>query len=63
MDGKITKIFREKGFSFLRGSDGKEYFAHRSQAPDFDGFREGDAVTFTPAESPKGPRANDVRLA
>ena len=63
MVGKVTKIFREKGFAFVRGSDNKEYFAHRSQAPDFDGFREGDAVEFTPTDTPKGPRATEVSLA
>jgi cold shock CspA family protein len=63
MNGKVTKIFREKGFLFARGDDSKEYFVHRSQAPDFDGFREGDAITFTPSDTPKGLRAVDVRLA
>jgi cold shock protein len=52
------------GFWFIAAGDGSEYFFHQSgcQTP-FNELREGRAVTFEQGQGPKGPRAENVRLA
>ena len=65
MNGRIKRIVGDKGFGFITGSDGNEYFFHQSacaQTP-FDDLREGQAVTFDRGQGPKGPRGENVRLA
>lgn len=66
MTGKIVRLVRDKGFGFLRGSDGKEYFFHRSaiQNAEWDSVQEGAPISqFIDADGPKGPRAESVFLA
>ena len=48
MNGTIKRIVSDKGFGFILGSDGNEYFFHNSACRDtrFDALREGQAVTF-----------------
>jgi CspA family cold shock protein len=65
MNGSIKRLVRDKGFGFILGSDGSEYFFHNSactQTP-FDQMREGQNVTFEKGQGPKGPRAENVRPA
>ena len=62
--GTIKRI-TDKGFGFIAAPDGVEYFFHQSActgAP-FDSMREGDTVTFTIGQGPKGPRAENVSPA
>lgn len=61
--GKIKKLNRERGFGFING-DGKDFFFHRSEVKDtdFDSLTEDQAVDFDVQESPKGPRAVNVRV-
>jgi len=65
MNGTIKRLVSEKGFGFVAASDGNEYFFHQSACADgqFDQLREGQAVTFNTGQGPKGPRAENVRLA
>ncbi len=58
--GTVKILKPEKGFGFLRGTDGVEYFFHRSDAPEFDAFTVGMAVRFVPKDGTKGPRAEQV---
>ncbi len=62
--GKIKKLNRERGFGFISG-DGKDFFFHRSEVKDtdFDSLNENQTVEFDVQESPKGPRAVNVRVA
>lgn len=65
MTGTIKKLVGDKGFGFIRGEDGVEYFFHRSgvaAGEDFGRLKEGDSVSFLSAEGQKGPRAVDVEL-
>ena len=61
--GTIKRI-TDKGFGFIATDDGPEYFFHQSACTgtSFDDLREGQAVTFTVGEGPKGPRAENVSV-
>ena len=63
--GTIKRLVSEKGFGFVAASDGNEYFFHQSACVDgqFDQLREGQSVTFNTGQGPKGPRAENVRVA
>ena len=65
LSGTIKRLVSEKGFGFVAAQDGNEYFFHRSACTgmEFDDLREGQAVTFEKGQGPKGPRAENVRLA
>jgi CspA family cold shock protein len=60
MKGKV-KFFNElKGFGFIAGEDGKEYFVHSSGLNTGVTIKEGDTVTFVIEQGDKGPRAVKV---
>ena len=63
-NGTIKRI-TDKGFGFIAASDGTEYFFHQSACTGtpFDSLREGQTVTFTVGQGPKGPRAENVAPA
>jgi CspA family cold shock protein len=65
MTGTIKRLVSDKGFGFVAAGEGSEYFFHQSacNGVQFDDLREGQEVTFETGEGPKGPRAENVRLA
>jgi len=65
MNGTIKRLVSAKGFGFILGADGNEYFFHNSACSwtPFDELREGQAVTFEKGQGPKGPRGENVRVA
>jgi CspA family cold shock protein len=63
--GTIARILPAKGFGFITGEDGRDYFVHRSafsDGPSLEEISEGQAVTFDVVTSSKGPRAENVRV-
>jgi CspA family cold shock protein len=62
--GTIARLLIDKGFGFIRDDSGVEHFFHRSSVRGavFELLREGQQVEFTVEDSPKGPRAAEVRL-
>lgn len=61
-EGRIKKIIPERGFGFVRGEDGTEVFFHRTELTvDFDSLEEGQQVTYDVVNSPKGPRARNLK--
>ncbi len=64
-NGTIKRLVSGKGFGFVEAADGNEYFFHQSacNGVQFDDLREGQAVSFEKGQGPKGPRAENVRLA
>jgi CspA family cold shock protein len=63
--GTIIRIVSDKGFGFVEGTDGTEYFFHRTAVAgeDFAQLRQGDRVAFIPGEGAKGPRTEHVTRA
>ena len=62
-DGTIKRVVHERGFGFISGEDGTEYFFHRSAIPnDFDSLHPGQRVSFQVESGPRGPRASSVRV-
>jgi CspA family cold shock protein len=64
--GTIKKVVSDRGFGFITGEDGKDYFFHRDgldRSIDFDRLIGGEKVEFAIEQSPKGPRASNVRNA
>jgi len=64
MNGKVKLINAEKGFGFIVGADGKEYFFHRSALKNtqLEELQKGQEVEFEDSESSKGLRAEDVYI-
>jgi cold shock protein len=64
MNGTISRLLVDKGFGFIAGEDGQEYFVHRSaiRGEAFEQLREGQAVTFDASRGDKGLRAENVRV-
>lgn len=62
MKGKVKRLVRDKGFGFILGEDGQEYFFHKSAVKnaDFNGLDEGTEVEFEDAEGAKRLRAEDI---
>jgi CspA family cold shock protein len=63
MTGKIRTLRVDKGFGFIKGDGGSEYFFHQSAVygERLEDLREGDSVEFDVGQGPKGPRAENVR--
>lgn len=61
--GTVKRLVSDKGFGFVAAADGNEYFFHQTACADFQSLREGQSVTFQAGQGPKGPRAENVRLA
>ncbi|MGZ9161370.1 MAG: cold-shock protein [Candidatus Limnocylindrales bacterium] len=64
--GTIKRVVSDRGFGFIAAEDEKEYFFHRDgldSSLDFDRLVGGETVEFEVEQSPKGPRAKQVRKA
>ena len=61
-EGTIKKV-TEKGFGFIDTGGSKDLFFHMSnlEGVRFDELYEGQQVSFTEGQGPKGPRAENVR--
>ena len=62
-EGTIKKL-TDKGFVFINTGKEKDLYFHSSslQGVTFDDLREGQKVSYTESQSPKGPRAENVKL-
>ena len=63
-EGTIKRI-TDKGFGFIDNGTQRDMFFHSSalEGVSFDELQEGQRVTYDVGEGPKGPRAENVRLA
>jgi len=62
-EGTIKRL-TDKGFGFIETSPGKDLFFHMSavEGARFEDLRQGQRVSFTEGQGPKGPRAENVKL-
>ena len=60
MKGKVKFFDVTKGFGFIIGEDGNQYFVHSSALESGASLKEGDEVSFEIEEGNKGPRAAKV---
>jgi len=64
MEGTVKWFSDKKGFGFVTGGDGRDYFVHFSSIADtgkkYKSLREGAAVMFETGESDKGLVAQNV---
>lgn len=64
-NGTVKWFNEKKGFGFIEQEDGPDVFVHFSgiNGSGFKSLVEGDRVTFTVEQGPKGPSAVDVTVA
>jgi len=63
MNGTVKWFNVRKGYGFVEGEDGQDYFVHMSAVPDGVTLNEGDKVTFEAAETERGKQAQKIALA
>ena len=62
--GTIKKLITDKGFGFIEGERGELFFHHSAlEGTTIEALQEGQAVTYDEGRGPKGPRAENVKLA
>jgi cold shock protein len=62
MKGKVKWYNFKKGFGFISGEDGKDYFVHFTAVPQGVMLREEDEVNFEAAETDKGIQAQNITV-
>ena len=62
MEGTVKWFNESKGYGFIKGNDGNDYFAHfkEIQIEGYKILKEGQAVTFEASESEKGLVAMNI---
>lgn len=62
MEGTVKWFNSKKGYGFIQGEDGQEYFVHFSALGKGTFLRENDVVSFEAAENERGKQAKNVVL-
>ena len=60
MEGTVKFYNEKKGFGFISGDDGKDYFVHFSALPKGARLQTGEKVSFKPTEGDRGLKAEAV---
>jgi len=60
MKGTVKFFNNMKGFGFIAGEDGEEYFVHQTGLKDGVSLNENDAVEFEVEQGDRGPKAVNV---
>jgi len=62
MQGTVKFFNRKKGFGFISGEDGKDYFVHFTALAKGTFIRDNDVVSFDTGEGERGLKAENVQL-
>ena len=62
MEGTVKWFNSRKGFGFIQGEDGQDYFVHHSALPQGTFLKENDKVSFEATETDRGKQAKNVQL-
>ena len=63
-NGSIKKLVSDKGFGFMEGERGELFFHHSALVgTTIEALQEGQRVEYDEGQGPKGPRAENVKLA
>ena len=62
MEGTVKWFNQAKGFGFVTGDDGQEYFVHHAQVSKSALLREQSRVSFEVKDTEKGKQAQNVSL-
>ncbi|MFA6461181.1 MAG: cold shock domain-containing protein [Candidatus Woesearchaeota archaeon] len=62
MQGTVKFFNRKKGFGFISGEDGKDYFVHFTSLAKGTFIRDNDVVSFDTGEGERGLKAENVQL-
>ena len=62
--GHVVRLFREKGYGFIRSVDGRESYFHKNAVAheDFERLELGTGVRYFPSEGEQGPQASTVQI-
>jgi cold shock protein len=60
MKGTVKFYNKTKGFGFIAGEDGKEYFVHQTGLKEGISITDNDSVEFTVETGERGPKAANV---
>ncbi len=60
MKGTVKFFNSMKGFGFISGEDGKEYFVHQTGLKEGVALQDNDAVEFDVEQGDRGPKAVNV---
>lgn len=62
--GTIKKLVADRGFGFIKGERDEIFFHHSAlEGATIEALSEGQRVEYEEGRGPKGPRAENVRLA
>jgi len=61
MNGRVKFFNEAKGFGFIIGDDGKEYFVHVTGLEPGAEIKDDDEVTFEVEQGDRGPKAAKVK--
>ena len=62
MEGTVKWFNSRKGYGFVKGDDGEDYFVHYTALEKGVFLRENDKVSFEPADTDRGKQAKNVSL-
>lgn len=62
MQGKVKFFDKKKGFGFITGEDGKDYFVHYTSLPTGLRLYENNSVTFDAVQGERGMKAENIVL-
>lgn len=62
MNGKVKFFNDQKGFGFIAGEDGTDYFVHVTALKTGTTLKEGASVSFEIQQGDRGPKAANVQV-